>query len=174
MEDEQHAYDWVRSWFYDCKTELELNYSIRKFFIWLKQDCVKKTNVGLSLYGRIYNFVTVSIIDMKTLWARQYRSGRAGLDDESTTSSAEGLNYFTKNGPMASDPKQSMDTSATTQVKKTQKKAQVTAQKNAVQMESTKLWTKSDTADYLTDYAESLAVDNFDIMVLLWPVGRVD
>ena len=145
---------WIKTWFFDIETEAEYKESKQHFFKYLKDNEDVLTRpccdvVRKYLLGYLFHY--------SHLWLNYHYLDVFGLG-EKTTSIGEGMHYSTK-GLGGAKASMNPSTSVSAMADKAQARGQRIRQQNAAQVDRTKLWSQSDTRDYLTKYAESAAED---------------
>ena len=148
---------WVLSWFKKLETQQELDISRRLFLTYLE----KNNNV-------IPNYVSERISRLvQKIFTHQVKLLHCHFKDVSTfdfigDSIVESANFPLKNGAISVSNKMDLSNSGFTQVKATHEKFTKESLSSALKINSSKTWSKSKTAEFLTDYAEGLACSNFD------------
>ena len=148
---------WIMSWFKYIESSQEFDLSLKYF--------TKYLNSKTSIIGQ---FCVEQIIDLKTkmIGKKEYLFHHHFLTttnfDFLGDSFIEALNQSIKRGPISVNSRMDMSNSAFTQLKATT----VTSMKRnldvAKYINTTNLWSKSQTSSYLTPYAEGIICDIFD------------
>ena len=82
---------------------------------------------------------------------------------QQTTSPGEAMHYSMKSGFDKVYSSMSLEVSASTMMNKAERKGKKIASMNAAQVQNNNLWSKLDTRNYLTNYCETLACEQWDL-----------
>ena len=153
-------YHMLCSLFFYIETQQEYDFIHKTIFEYLKKEEV--TNLlGDNLKGKLLEFLTIHLFPYSSYFARYHRINVFGFDQE-TSSIVESLNKAMKVGECSVKPRYSLDHSSKAIVGISNHSSKMKAMKNAKQINSMKPWTRSETASYLTPYAEGIAIKLFD------------
>ena len=148
---------WIMSWFKSTETQQEFDISL----IYFKKYLQTTTDIiGLYCNETITNLITKMVNKQKLLFHHHF------LDttnfDFLGDSFIEALNQSIKRGPISVNSKMDISNSGFTQLKATTAKSIKRKLETAKDINTHKLWSNSNTAAFLTKYAEGLMCDIFD------------
>lgn len=148
---------WITSWFNYVETENEFEQSRNKFMKFFKAS---ERIIGDTCTTELYTIVN-KIIDKKYLLMNHFFIDTCTFDFLGD-SIVEAANNSLKSGPISVSNKMELANSGLTQLKATEAKSQRTYCEYAKSLNSTILWSQSNTAKYLTPYAEGIACKLYD------------
>ena len=148
---------WITSWFNYVETENEFYQSHKKFMLYFKAS---EKIIGDTCSEQLTTIVN-KIVDKKYLLMNHFFIDTCTFDFLGD-SIVEAANNSLKSGPISVSNKMELANSGFTQLKATEAKSQKTYCEYAKSLNSTILWSKSNTAKYLTPYAEGIACKLYD------------
>ena len=154
--------NWIMTWFKKIETVAELDIS----FTNLKEYLNSKTLLlGYLCTEHIVKLIDNIMTHKKNLLHPFFKN--VCTFDFIGDSIVESANFPLKNGSKSVNSKMDISTSAYTQLQSTDDKVEKDNIYSANRINNKKMWTKSLTSDFLTDYAEGLACSTFDSKVFL-------
>ena len=158
-------YHWILSWFKTLETMNEVNHSLTLLKSYL---CSKEASIGTSSSEQALILITKIIRQQEMLLHPYFKT--TTTFDFIGDSIVESSNSTLKRGPIAVNKNMDIACSARTQVKATEVMSIKRIVKSAKMVNQTVTWSVSQTAKYLTDYAEGLACSVFDRRKLYFSV----
>ena len=150
-------YKWILSWFRHIETKTELDISHHYLIKYFES---KHQFLGVQCVFEINKLIN-NIISKKKVLLHPYFK-HATTFDFIGDSIVESANAPIKKGPIKVSNSMEISNSGITQLKATEATFHKKKLKSAKKINSTKTWSISLTSDFLTDYAEGLAIANFD------------
>ena len=110
----------------------------------------------------IFLWIRTSLEPLEVLWVNYHRLCIAGINGR-TTSIGEALHWASKGAFDGVKASMNVTTSANTQMLQAERKGEKVARLNAKNVQMHTLWSKSNTHEYLTDYAERLSAEQHSL-----------
>ena len=145
------------SWFKTVETQQEFDISLIYFKKFLETTTLF---IGQYCHSTITNLLTKMVGKQKSLFHHHFLT--TTNFDFLGDSFIEALNQSIKNGPISVNAKMDLSNSGFTQLKATSATSIKRKLECAKNVNTQKLWSKSQTSQYLTIYAEGLMCDVFD------------
>ena len=148
---------WIMSWFKLTETQQEFDVSL----IYFKKYLETTTQfIGHYCHETISNLLTKMVNKQKLLFHHHFLT--TTNFDFLGDSFIEALNQSIKRGPISVNAKMDISNSGFTQLKATSATSIKRKLETAKNINTIKLWSKSNTSSYLTTYAEGIMCDIFD------------
>ena len=148
---------WILTWFNYTESKNEFDISIKNFRSYFKD---KKDLIGNVSSFELNTLISKIVSKQKLLLNHHFVN--VCTFDFLGDSIVEGINFHIKKGPLKVTENMNLAVSGFNQIKSTEITAIKKSIASAKKINSTGNWTKSLTKDYLTEYAEGIACDNFD------------
>ena len=141
------------------ETKAERDDSKKRFWKWFDSDSTKK-DLG-KYHPLIVTFWNTSLKPCESYWAADLFLEIPTLE-VTTTNASEQMNSSTKCGFMATKSQSRIDRSCQTMMDKSNARSNQKLKKDSSMARKTILWSKTESKNTLTDYAEGLAVSMLD------------
>jgi hypothetical protein len=141
---------WVKTWFFDIESQEEYEVSQNGFYIWLDLQ-VNDKQVLTHLVEGIKVWIKNQLSKHDRQWLNYVRLSVPGMDQR-TSSVGEALHWSMKSGFDGVQSSMAPETAAVKMVTKANQKGKSVERHNAEQASRTKVWTSTQTQQYLTDY----------------------
>ena len=150
---------WVCTWFRECETHEEVNLSKLMLQQWFELPDVSEA-LGDGTGKAIMELIDTKIMDVYAKWNRPDRLYLRSFD-QVTSIAVEHENYSVKVEGSVVHASMNLNTAATVMNAKTTFRNQIKSQDAASAVVSKPTWSKSPTADHITNYSEGLLMSQW-------------
>jgi len=141
---------WVKTWFFEVETPEEYEISQNRFYIWLDLQ-VNEKQISTHLLEGIKVWIKNQLSKHERQWLNYVRLHVPGMDQR-TSSVGEALHWSMKSGFDGVQSSMAPETAAVKMVTKANRRGKKVERQNAEQASRTKVWTSTQTQQYLTDF----------------------